>query len=259
MAGLDHLDDANSDPFVITAVLEQGIVLDSFYGLALDGILVSQMRKAKAVDLGLRRDGGQELDGGLHVDEPIDWPIPIARCVPDGFEDDWHWMCSVGFPIDTEGRVISDRIPDTHRLSVRLDARRANQVSVKVPSSAGGSSGRFRSRITPVLSLPAYAVRWRAVGNMDETRELISSVSAIGARRGSGEGAVTHWAIERATEIDNPWEFAHKDLNDSGPSRPMPITCASVVVKGATRQGIAGVRPPLLHRSRQRLLALPGD
>jgi len=259
MAGL--VSESSARPhsaFILTAYLEQGIVMDSFYGLALDGILTSQVRKEFAQQLGLRRDGGEELDGGLHAENPVDWALPLSRCVPQGSPADWHWTCSVGFPLDHDGAVLTEIIPDTHRLSVRLDARRAYQIAVKVPATAGGSSGRFRTRITPVLSSPAAAICWKVVGDEDEVFRLVSAIPAIGGRRGVGEGAVVRWTISTKDVGDNElWAFAHYDLDKSGVSRPIPQECAQHLSLEDFRPGQAGIRPPLLHPSRQRSLIMP--
>lgn len=259
MAGLtDASNTRHHSAFILTAFLEQGVVTDSFYGLALDGILASQVRKESAQYLGLRRDGGEELDGGLHASDPVDWNLPLSACVPRGAPLDWHWMCSVGFPLNHDGVMLTDIVPDTHRLSVRLDARRAYQIAVKVPTTAGGASGRFRTRITPVLSSPAAAICWKVVGDAEEVFRLVSTIPAIGGRRGVGEGAVVKWEIstQNITQ-DEHWAFAHYDLRNLGVSRPIPQECAQRLSVAEPREGQAGIRPPLIHPSRQRTLIMP--
>lgn len=252
MAGLD---DQNASPIRITAMLEQGIVMDSFYGLALDGILVSQLRKSIAAELGLGRPGGSDLDGGLSMEHPIDWHLPLARCVSDEASDEWHWACSIGFAAGINGEHLGDEPPDPHRLSVRLDARRAHQVALRVPATAGGSSGRFRPRVTPVLTVVAHSVTWNAVGHIDQVAALLASVPSVGGRRGSGEGAVRQWKFKPVAS-DDPWRFSHV-FDEQHLARPMPAACAKQAGFAEPRLGQAGIRPPLLHPSRQRMLALP--
>jgi hypothetical protein len=253
MARLDEPADALA--LVVTAHLEQGIVMDNYFGLALDGILASQVRKDTSHSLQLGRSGGSDLDGGLSGTNPVDWPLPLARCVPEEKPDDWHWACSIAVACDQSGDVLIPLPPDPHRLSVRLDARRAYQVAVRVPTTAGGSSGRFRTRITPVLSVIAHQVKWVAVGIPTEIERLLASVPAIGGRRGSGEGAVRKWDFTPVDTADT-WMFAHR-FEEGRLTRPMPVVCAETAGLPDARVGQAGIRPPLIHPKRQRALAIP--
>lgn len=244
-------------PLIVTAHLEQGIIMDQFYGLSMDGLLVSQTRKAWASHLGLERAGGAELDGGLSVEDPVDWSLPLAACVPADEPESWHWLSSTATALGAEGEPLSDVPPGTHRLSVRLDARRAHQIAVKVPATAGGASGRFRPRITPVLNLPARAVRWTAVGCAEEVEGLLGSLTSIGGRRGAGEGAVMRWEVVTATPDVSAWHFGHTGMFGTENQRPLPLSCARILGLDNTRTCVAGIRPPVLHPSRQRRLSMP--
>jgi CRISPR type IV-associated protein Csf3 len=257
MAGLSLVAEENHQPLIVEALLEQGVVVDGFYGLALDGLLASQLRKDAAVSLNLERPGGIDLDGGLATQSPIDWNLPLARCQFSPDAADWHWSCSVGTPLGPQNENMLDQPPDTHRLSTRLDVRRAYQVAVKVPATAGGSSGRFRPRVTPVLTVPATRIAWTAVGSRDEVARLLSDIPAIGARRGAGEGAVLEWRVRAHSPAEGAWHFVHVNPWVGRLSRPLPAECAHHAGFQASPTARAGLRPPLLHPSRQRLLAMP--
>lgn len=257
MARLSTVAGMQAHPLIIEAHLQQGLVVDRFYGLALDGILASQVRKEAAIHLGLGRAGGADLDGGLSGHSPVDWALPLAQCIPSTQPDDWHWACSIGTPLGLQDRPVANDPPDTHRFSTQLDSRRAYQVAVKVPSTAGGSSGRFRPRVTPVLAIPALRIAWTAVGDVDEVRRLLGSIPAIGGRRGAGEGAVLRWEVTVASQPDELWHFAHRSPWSQGLARPMPAECAEQMGSSPSGMARAGVRPPLIHPARQRLLAMP--
>ena len=95
------------------------------------------------------------------------------------------------------------------------------------------------------------------MGDQQAVEELLIHVAAIGGRRGAGEGAVLEWSVQPWAGPSSPWSFAHHDLSELRPSRPMPLDCAKRLPTNSYYEGVAGIRPPLLHRSRQRILAIP--
>lgn len=234
-------------PFAVTAVLQQGLVWDRFYGLALDGILAAVSRRV-GVPAGIP---GSLIDGGLSAVEVAEWPLPLARCV-DGSDSDWHWACGHGQPLDGDGSPVEPGPPDVHRLSTRPDERRAPSVAVRLPADLGGRRGRFRPRLRPVLVTPARLVRWHAVGDPERVLGLLGAVPAVGGRRGAGEGAVLRWGVA-VSEPGDAFGWVHRAW-DGAPSRPMPIACAEEAGVSFVRQR-AGLRPPLFHPVMQRDLA----
>lgn len=248
MAGLE----LRLEPLVVTATLQQGVVMDLRHGIAFDGLLVSALRGLAAHQEGLGAPGSL-LDGGLGGLNPVEWDLPLGRCA-GGLGADWHWLTTTGLPVGPHGDRVSP-IPDPHRLLGALDERRAEQVAVALPKNVGGPRGRFRSRATPVLSFPAHAVIWHAIGDASKILELVQDLPAIGSRRGSGEGAVLRWEV-RPVSPANPDKFAH--LHPDGVlGRPVPHDCAAAVGVPTGRVGLAGLRPPLFHTGRQRVLVLP--
>lgn len=241
---------AGLTPLTVTAVLQQGVSMDLRYGIALDGLLVGQVRAQAAHRTSAF--SGSLLDGGLAEPEPEEWDIPLGKCT---LSEDWHWLCTTGMPQDFHGRRVHGT-PDTHRLLGDLDERRAEQVSIALPKNVGGARGRFRRRTTPVLVFPAAQVVWRAIGDVDAVRVLLEGVTTIGARRGSGEGTVLQWRVEASDTHDNEFTFAHTHL-DGIAGRPMPTACAEKAGLPTHLTGVAGIRPPMFHAGRQKVLVLP--
>jgi CRISPR type IV-associated protein Csf3 len=240
-------------PLRVTAVLQQGVAMDLRYGIALDGLLTGQVRGEAAYADGIAP--GSNLDGGLAEIEPHDWDLPLARCVESG--DDWHWLCTTGLPQDHSGNRVTG-VPDAHRLLGDIDERRAAQVAVSMPKNVGGARGRFRRRITPVLVFPAARVVWHAVGDHEAVQRLLEGITTVGARRGSGEGTVISWLVETVALNNAEEQFLHGHLHADGVAgRPMPMPCATRAGVPTGVTGLAGLRPPMFHAGRQKVLVLP--
>lgn len=239
----------------VVAVLQQGISIDPRYGVSLDGLLASQIRAEQAHRLGPGTPGSV-LDGGLNPqdgEDPLEVDLPLARCTIGG-EEDWHWLTTIGQPVDHDGNPVPFD-PDPHRMLGGLDERRAEQVAVSLPKNVGGPRGRFRNRVTPVLVVPAAAIVWHAVGQPAEIRRLLEPLTTIGARRGSGEGTVLRWEFSVVYKED-PLLFGHTHP-DGTLGRPVPRACAERLGMSCRRLGYAGLRPPMFHPVRQRMLVLP--
>lgn len=239
-------------PLQITAWLQQGIAVDPRHGVALDGVLASQVRDAQAYALAPGTPGSV-LDGGLAEEVPVEITLPLARC--ESGTGEWHWLATTGQPVNHLGEPVS-LTPDPHRLLGSLDERRAEQVAIALPKHVGGPRGRYRNRLTPVLVVPAAGFVWRAVGDIEALRGLLEPLTTVGARRGSGEGTVTRWEFQ-ITSPENPDFFAHTHP-DGALGRPVPQSCASRLGIQNTVTVIAGIRPPMFHSSRQRSLVLSG-
>lgn len=234
-------------PFTVRAYLQQGAVLDASRPVCLDALLASLARRHAAAG-----QPGSLLDGGLDADDPADWDVPLAACHAAG---EWHWLASAGTATGPDGSPLQPGPPDAHRLSSRLDEHRAAAIAVHVPRDAGGTRGRFRGRTTPVLTVVAHAVEWRGVGDPDAVRALLEPVGSIGARRGSGEGAVRAWQVTADPTADPD---AHGHLRADGTlSRAVPVACAERVNATGWTPGIAAIRPPSFHPARARTLAVP--
>lgn len=241
-------------PLIVTAYLQQGVSIDPRHGIALDGLLTASMRASSGLALGVT--SGSQLDGGVNIAEPVDWDLPLGKCEED-LSVGWHWMTTSGQLIGLDGLLAKENPMDPHRLMVRLDERRAEEISVSLPKNVGGPRGRYRTRVTPVMVTLCSGIRWRAFGDPGEVKKLLEPIITLGARRGSGEGVVTNWEVNVVTgkKLD-VFAFSHTN-QDGSLGRPLPKGCVAKLNFEASPLGYAGLRPPMFHTSRQHLLVLP--
>lgn len=252
---------ASHAPLTVTARLQQGIALDVLFGTALDGLLASVVRsraKAAAAERGEFLTGSL-LDGGLDADQPATVALPLSRCVnPALVEDpDWHWLCTTAYPVGLDGqRATGD--PDVHHQHSRIREATLAHVADHLPASLPPASGRYRLRRMPVVTTPAAAVQWHAVGTPDAVSDLLMDLPAIGRRRGTGEGLVLGWDVTTHDDLPrDQWaQFGHCHP-DGSLGRPAPPACLDRVDLSADRYGVAGIRPPYWHPATQRNVLLP--
>lgn len=244
MAGLESL--------TVEAELQQGVAIDFRYGLGFDGILASQIRSFEAVAQGYQ-NVDSSVDGGLHLDEPFEWELPLKKCVQ---KEDWHWMVTTGYLVDREGGPVP-YIPDVHLLLNEIDQDRARHVAVRMPQEVGGARGRFKKKLTPVLTLPAHKIIWHAIGDKEKIESLLDNVYSIGARRNNGEGTVLKWVIKPAETVDD-FFFGHTHP-DGSLGKPCLLECAQKLNIEQYVLGEAGLRPPLFHKKMQKQLVIPNS
>jgi hypothetical protein len=254
MAGL-AIAASSATPFTVIAHLQQGAALDARFGVALDGLLAAQVRRRRQIEaaIGGVPLPGSLLDGGLACEQPTDVPLPLTACPGD--DGTWHWMATTAEPIDHDGRPLPPD-PDIHHLTGRLNHRRAEAVAARLPQHLPPGSGRYRTRLLPVVTFPAAALRWRGVGDPNAVADLLTPLTGVGARRGTGEGAVLRWEIRPEPGADHD---RHGHLHAGGDlGRPVPPACARRLAAPGVGIGTAGLRPPYWHPDRQHALALPG-
>lgn len=244
MAGLESL--------VVEAELQQGIGIDFRYGLGLDGILASQIRSFEAISKGYD-NVDSFVDGGLHLDQPFEWELPLQKCIQ---KEDWHWMTTSGYLVDIDGKPVP-YIPDVHLLLNEIDQNRARHIVVRMPQEVGGARGRFKKKLTPVLTLPAHKVIWHAVGDKRKIENLIGGINCIGARRNNGEGAVLKWSVSKVKTSDI-FFFGHTHP-DGTLGKPCLQECVHKLNIKDYVLGEAGLRPPLFHKNMQKQLAIPNS
>lgn len=234
-------------PLRIRARLASGIAQAAPWGIALDGLLASELWAETKAE---RRAAGHPAPGLLDVAEPEDLELPLARCTaPNGL---WHWAATCAYP---EGRP-THLPPEVRHWTGRLDHRSAEQLTTSLPAVVSGRQGRYRARRMPLLVTPCTAVTWTAVGHPGRLEEILTGITAIGKKRSHGEGHVLAWEIAEAPDVD-PWTAAHLHP-DGALGRPTPPYCLAghdEVVDGG--HGAAGLRPPYMHPARQHTLHLP--
>lgn len=231
-------------PLRVRAHLAGGIAHAAPWGIALDGLLASELwSRSKTA----ARESGHAYQRALEQDDPPDLPLPLARCDSG---DTWHWAATCAHPDDLPGRV------DVRSWMGRVDQRALEQASTWLPKTVSDRQGRYRARRMPLLVTPCRSVTWHAIGDVDAVTELLEGLDSIGKKRGSGEGHVLRWEITPAPDLD-PYAAAH--LHPDGTlGRPTPTGCmqehAGVLDGGLGR---AGIRPPYMHPARQQQLHLP--
>lgn len=234
-------------PLLVRAHLASGIAQAAPWGIALDGLLASQIWAATKAD---RRARGEPTVSLADLADPEDLPLPLARCTTAA--DLWHWAATCALPEPgPAGRDI-----DVRYWTGRLDHRAVEHTTARLPRQVSDSKGPYRARRMPLLVTPCRSVTWHAIGHPDSVRSLLDPVIAIGKKRGTGEGHVLKWEIEPA-ELD-PWAAAHLH-HDGSLGRPTPQACLPDPDGGICHGGLgtAGIRPPYIHPSRQHTVILP--
>lgn len=232
------------EPVRVRAHLAGGIAHAAPWGIALDGLLASELwARTKAA----ARDAGTTYQRALEQDDPPDLPLPLARCDRGRT---WHWAATCARPDDLPSRV------DVRSWIGRVDQRALDQASVGLPKTVSDRQGRYRARRMPLLVTPCRSVTWHAIGDAAAITELLEGLDSIGKKRSSGEGHVLRWEITPAPDLD-PYAAAH--LHPDGTlGRPTPAGCLqdhTGILDGGL--GRAGIRPPYMHPARQQHLHLP--
>jgi CRISPR type IV-associated protein Csf3 len=227
-------------PIQITATTPHGVVLARPWGIALDGLLASvlwQRHKWAA------REAGHHLT--YHPDqppEPID--LPLARCGDPNRDADWHWMATFA--------DLHPRDPEVLETDVRWRTSRTNHQRLQHLAPTIGRqavtdrAGRYQHRIIPVMAHPATTLTWRAVGDPEAIRNLLTDLRSIGKHRDVGEGLVTRWDVATTPDVTR-WDAGH--THEPGVlGRTAPARCLAQHPTVATGPpATAPVRPPYLH------------
>ena len=173
----------------ITATTPHGVVLSRPWGVALDGLFASVLwhrRKWAARAAG-------ETFAYQHSQTPDILDLPLARCGDPEQDADWHWMATFA---DLHPQPQDATEPDIRWRTSRTDRTRLQHLSPVIGSQAvSDSTGRYQRRVVPVMAHPATRLTWRAVGDPDRIRDLLTDLPSIGKHRGVGEGLVTRWEV----------------------------------------------------------------
>lgn len=225
-------------PLLVRAELAAGVAHHTPWGISLDGLLASVLFTR-------RRRGEPGTPGAREHSIPPDLPLPLARCRRG---PDWHWAATCSYPVGGQPR------PEVRQWAAAVDHRHLEHTAGRLPQLLSSRQGRYRNQWMPVLVTVCPAVTWHAVGDRDGVAELLAELTAIGKKRGSGEGQVLAWSV---TSVDLD-EFTAGHLHPDGTlGRAAPPQCLGGrrVVTGG--HGWTGLRPPYMHPARQQQLALP--
>lgn len=230
------------EPLRITAHLATGYACAAPWGIALDGLLASELRAEQKNQL---HADGKPIIGAMESDNPPDLPLPLARCTLD---TTWHWAATCGAPTDPDVR------PDIHTWTSRVDHRHLEHTTTSLPRTIPERQGRYKATRMPLLVTPARSITWHAVGEPDRIADILDGITAIGKKRSQGEGHVLRWEV-LVVDVD-PFMAGHC-WPDGTLGRPTPPGCLRGHPELATRQGRAGIRPPYMHPSRRGDAFLP--
>ncbi|ORX19454.1 hypothetical protein [Mycobacterium xenopi] len=223
----------------ITAITPHGIVLSRPWGIALDGLLASVIwhRRKQAA-----HTAGQHLSY-RHSEVPETLELPLARCGDPHIDSDWHWMATFA---DLHPRFPTAE-PDIRWRTSRTDRHRLQHLTPIIGSQAvSDSAGRYQRRIIPVMAYPATRLTWRAVGEPEFIRDLLTDLPSIGKHRGVGEGLVSRWEVSETPDVP-PWVAGHEHA-PGVLGRAVPVRCLDDCPGTAVGPlGAATIRPPYLH------------
>lgn len=238
------------EPFRVTARLEGGLAHATPWGVSLDGLLASEMHHARKA--ALLEEGGEHTPL-LEQRDPEDLPLPLAICRAG---PDWHWAATCSWPIDGH-----ELLPEVQHWTSRVDHRAMTDVvDTSLQQVVADERGRWRAHMMPLLITTTSAVTWTGVGDTTAIRQLLEQLVAIGKKRAHGHGRVLAWQVDPEPDLD-PWVAGHLHP-DHTLGRPVPQACldqasTDVVDVDQVVAGRTGIRPPLPHPSRQRMLLLP--
>lgn len=238
--------DQKEIPLLVSADLATGIAQAAPWGIALDGLLASQMwaeEKAALSDLG-------EPAPDVRADSyPPDLDLPLARCRLPVHPDCWHWACTCAYPLQRVDDI------DVHYWTGRADHRSLEVMTESLPAVLSDRQGRYRARRMPLLVTPCRTLTWRAVGDPEAIDRLLAGIISLGKKRSHGEGQVLKWRVE-PIEVD---KFTAGHLHpDKTLGRPTPPECLHGLADVADGgEGTAGIRAPYMHASRQHPVRLP--
>lgn len=211
---------------VVTARLESPLSQPDRLSPTLDGILAYSMvrRAAGGVDGMAMDDSQMEAVTGL--------PLAIDRRF-----DDW-WYCT-SIPLIDPARRWS------HHIHRRFDGE-AKGGYLSGDKKISTKAGTFRSRRMPDQLVSLRYVSWAAIGDAGAVRDLLSTVTHVGAGRARGYGQVREWIVEPADDAAATAIF----------HRPLPQKFAErYAIAGALRE--CGIRPPGRLPENRRLCAIP--
>lgn len=232
-------------PFTVTAYLFQGAAFDSRFGVGLDSLLASSIRKREKAEQYL---SGRELDGGLAARDVRIVELPLAKCLRN--EEFWHWQ-------STMATIVDNGIMNTNNEEVGFFIQHTDIHALEqtanfnaYPPKISEQRGRYRARKTPIVRTMGQSVIWNAIGSPQAVYDLLKDIPSIGQRRTSGEGAIRKWEVEE-TNPESLNLFAHS-IDGSNLSRPCSSEClqainaeAGIMLNSSTQR--VGYRPPYWH------------
>ncbi|QCO29017.1 hypothetical protein [Mycobacteroides abscessus] len=235
-------------PVLVVAATPHGIVLSRPWGIALDGLLASVIwhrRKRAATESGHLLTYHPE-----HTPEDIE--LPLARCGEPDRDLHWHWLATFA-----DLHPTARDIPDVRWRTSRTNRSRLQQLAPVIGARVvTDRRGRYQRRVIPVTARPATHVSWRAVGDPDQIRDLLTDLPSIGKHRGTGEGVVAQWDVTETPDVS--WWSAGHEHEPGILGRTAPLRCLDEHPNlQLGPPGNAPIRPPYLHPATRTLVNHP--
>jgi hypothetical protein len=228
-------------PFILKAHLLHSVAFDTRFGVGLDSLLASSIRKKEKA---YRNLSGRELDGGLSKREVEIIELPLAKCI---FNTElWHWDATMGVVSNDE------YMEEVGFIIQHTDIHALEQTSLlqAYPTSLSEKKGRYRARKTPIVKTLGQSVIWHGIGSPEAVYELVKGIPSIGQRRTSGEGTIQKWTIETVSP-ENLKLFSHS-IDSETLARPCADECLETIEQESeifleSSQQRVGYRPPYWH------------
>lgn len=232
-------------PFTVTAHLFQSVSFDTRFGVGLDALLASAIRKREKYEKGL---SGRELDGGLAVREVRIVELPLAKCECN--PESWHWESTMATVVDKNSKISTDE--EVGFIIQHADIHAFEQTSLleAYPPKISEQRGRYKARKTPIVKTLGQSVVWNAIGSPEAVYGLVKDIPSIGQRRTSGEGSIRSWEVNEASLV-NPVSFSHS-IDGVNLSRPCFDECLNKIFEETGNEldhsyQRVGYRPPYWH------------
>lgn len=220
----------------VTAHLRSGVSMDRPYGLELSGILITQARRVRKMEIA--NAGGSAQHSDADSEDPEDYPLPLARCIAS---NDWYWATSCAVP-----DVDPDEAPESRTFFQVVDSRHARDFAQRPIPEIHARKGSYRDVMMPSHVLLASTLTWFVVGDAERIGAMLRAVRAIGRRRATGEGVIMRWSVEPLS--GDPWRTIHVgDGNEL--IRPCPVEVAENLDVDY-RLGFYAIRPPSWNPNR---------
>lgn len=176
-------------PLRITANFATGVVCDEY--LPLDGIIRYQVQRDRLGHRDFSLPGGEDPSNMEHQAMPI-----IRRRI----SAEWYFMCSFAQPAKwwaAEGVDHWVKRFDTNLADlVDFDNKRGVVVIEK---------GQYKAYHNPYSYRVAEKCHWFCMGDGDEIKRLLSTVTHVGKKQSYGWGRVSRWEVEQWHENCSEW------------------------------------------------------
>jgi CRISPR type IV-associated protein Csf3 len=175
--------------------------------------------------------------GRLSVDASTcsgDIEIPIAR-EPGGR----FYLASVshGKPVARELQY-TNRRPAIAEMQALCDPKATRVINISLGANKGYRIPRS------ITYYERDELEWWAIGDPDGVRDLLATITHLGARRGVGLGRVMRWRVEEC----EPWGDGFPVVLDGKPTRNLPLDWPGVA---GSRVGFGVLSPPYWDQTRE--------